>query len=62
MSDHDHVQACAAARLNGLKNFFIARGHNADEADSLAKAHLRGETVHINPAPETEHAETLGDA
>ena len=51
MSDHDHVQACAAARLQGLKTFFLARGHSADEADDLAKRHLRGETVTINEPP-----------
>lgn len=60
MSDHDHVQACYEARLNGLKQFFMARGHGAGEADDLAKRHLRGETVHINPpGPEIVDAEIV---
>jgi Fe-S-cluster-containing hydrogenase component 2 len=48
MSDFDHVQACAQARLNGLKGFFLARGHEADEASDFAAKHLAGETVPIN--------------
>lgn len=59
MSDHDHVQACYEARLNGLKQFFMARGHGAGEADDLAKRHLRGETVHINPPSDTPNADSL---
>jgi hypothetical protein len=51
MSDQDHVAACAAARFQGIKQFFIARGHDADEAHAMTEKHLRGETVHINEPP-----------
>lgn len=51
MSDIEHSQRCAQARIDGLKLFWISRGHPADEAEAHARAHLRGATVPINEPP-----------
>lgn len=51
MSDIEHSQRCAQARIDGLKLFWISRGHPADEAEVHARAHLRGATVPINDPP-----------
>ena len=62
MSDLDHTKACYEARLHGLKQFFISRGHSADEAADLSIRHMRGETVTINEPPDEAKEESLSQA
>lgn len=48
MSDVEHGLRCYNARLEALKLFWIARGHQPDEAHDLATRHMDGENVPIN--------------
>lgn len=44
-----------------LVGFYLARGHNEEEAQSMAESHLKGRTVIANAAPESTSPASVQD-
>lgn len=57
MSDVEHGLRCHSTRLEGLKLFWMSRGHSAEEAHDCATRHLQGENVGINPLTTEQEGE-----
>ena len=57
MGINDAEKMHGEALKAGVRGFYLARGHSAEEAHAMTEAHFRGETGHIANEPTQQQSE-----